>query len=73
MAFRRDEEGRWHAHRLHLCLRGTPTDNRVEHHRVSMAAPLRGAVEYEPVTVRHLVELTRESGPRSWSGPGARP
>jgi len=70
LAFRRDEEGRWHAHWLHLCLRGTPTDNRVEDHRVSLATLLRGAVEHAPVTVRHLVELMRESGAEvtEWSG-----
>ncbi|WP_282692672.1 hypothetical protein [Streptomyces sp. CC208A] len=70
VAFRRDEEGRWHAHWLHLCLRGTPSDNRVEDHRVSLAVLLRGAVEHAPVTVRHLVALLRESGAEvtEWSG-----
>ncbi|MFD8012153.1 hypothetical protein [Streptomyces sp. NPDC058955] len=70
VAFRRDEDGRWHAHWLHLCLRGTPSDNRVEDHRVSLAVLLRGAVEHEPVTVRHLVALMRESGAEvtEWSG-----
>ncbi|MFJ5708670.1 hypothetical protein [Streptomyces sp. NPDC093105] len=70
VAFRRDEEGRWHAHWLHLCLRGTPSDNRVEDHRVSLAVLLRGAVEHVPVTVRHLVALLRESGAevQEWSG-----
>ncbi|MFD6758736.1 hypothetical protein [Streptomyces roseolus] len=74
VAFRRDDEGRWHAHWLHLCLRGTPSDNRVEDHRVSLAVLLRGAVERTPVTVRHLVELMRESGTEvtEWSG-GAPP
>ncbi|MGW4050365.1 hypothetical protein ACWENA_06000 [Streptomyces sp. NPDC004779] len=70
VAFRRDEEGRWHAHWLHLCLRGTPSANRVEDHRVSLAVLLRGVVEHQPVTVRHIVELLRESGAEitEWSG-----
>ncbi|MFD4372990.1 hypothetical protein [Streptomyces sp. NPDC058486] len=70
VAFRRDEEGRWHAHWLHLCLRGTPAANRVEDHRVSLAVLLRGVVEHTPVTVRHIVELLRESGAEvtEWSG-----
>ncbi|WP_189848853.1 hypothetical protein [Streptomyces omiyaensis] len=70
VAFRRDGEGRWHAHWLHLCLRGTPSANRVEDHRVSMAVLLRGAVEHAPVTVRHMVGLMRESGAEvtEWSG-----
>ncbi|MFE5792573.1 hypothetical protein ACFQ8C_08340 [Streptomyces sp. NPDC056503] len=70
VAFRRDAGGRWHAHWLHLCLRGTPSANRVEDHRVSMALLLRGAVERDPVTVRHLVDLMRESGAEvaEWSG-----
>ncbi|MFE6227827.1 hypothetical protein [Streptomyces sp. NPDC057854] len=74
VAFRRDEEGRWHAHWLHLCLRGMPHANRVEDHRVSLAVLLRGAVEHAPVTVRHLVGLLRESGAEvtEWSG-GALP
>ncbi|MFF0484737.1 hypothetical protein [Streptomyces sp. NPDC004435] len=70
VAFRRDEEGRWHAHWLHLCLRGTPSANRVEDHRVSLAVLLRGVVEHQPVTVRHIIELLRESGAEitEWSG-----
>ncbi|MFF2780026.1 hypothetical protein ACFVU3_34620 [Streptomyces sp. NPDC058052] len=70
VAFRKDEEGRWHAHWLHLCLRGTPSGNQVEDHRVSLAVLLRGAVEHVPVTVRHLVDLMRESGAEvtEWSG-----
>ncbi|MFD5769691.1 hypothetical protein ACFWIN_28270 [Streptomyces sp. NPDC127049] len=70
VAFRRDEEGRWHAHWLHLCLRGTPSANRVEDHRVSLAVLLRGVVEHQSVTVRHIVELLRESGAEitEWSG-----
>ncbi|MGW6538629.1 hypothetical protein ACWGBV_16675 [Streptomyces sp. NPDC055051] len=70
VAFRRDEEGRWHAHWLHLCLRGTPSANRVEDHRVSLAVLLRGVVERSSVTVRHMVELLEESGAEvtEWTG-----
>ncbi|MDV9192173.1 hypothetical protein R6L23_28880 [Streptomyces sp. SR27] len=62
LAFRRDDEGRWHAHWLHLYLRGTPSANRVEEHRVSIAVLLRGLLGRTPLTVRHLVALMRESG-----------
>ncbi|MFE0647324.1 hypothetical protein ACFVZH_01870 [Streptomyces sp. NPDC059534] len=62
LAFRRDDEGRWHAHWLHLYLRGTPSANRVEEHRVSIALLLRGLLGRTPLTVRHLVALMAESG-----------
>ncbi|MET9675550.1 hypothetical protein ABZY68_20995 [Streptomyces sp. NPDC006482] len=62
LAFRRDDEGRWHAHWLHLYLRGTPSANRVEEHRVSIAVLLRGLFGRTPLTVRHLVALMEESG-----------
>ncbi|MFF6788127.1 hypothetical protein ACFY9C_03540 [Streptomyces filamentosus] len=70
LAFRRDAEGRWHAHWLHLCLRGTPSANRVEEHRVSVAVLLRGMLGRTPLTVRHLVGLMEESGSRVtvWDG-----
>ncbi|MFF9472083.1 hypothetical protein ACF1E9_05565 [Streptomyces roseolus] len=62
LAFRRDEEGRWHAHWLHVCLRGAPAANRVEDHRVSVTVLLRGLMERRPLTVGHLVRLMEESG-----------
>lgn len=70
LAFRRDEEGRWHAHWLHLYLRGTPSANRVEEHRVSIAVLLRGLFGRASLTVRHLVALMEESGARTtlWDG-----
>ncbi|MFF1510909.1 hypothetical protein [Streptomyces sp. NPDC058326] len=70
LAFRRDEEGRWHAHWLHLYLRGTPSANRVEEHRVSIAVLLRGLLGRNPLTVRHLVALLAESGAPTtlWDG-----
>ncbi|WP_406064678.1 hypothetical protein OG462_37010 [Streptomyces sp. NBC_01077] len=70
LAFRRDDEGRWHAHWLHLYLRGTPSANRVEEHRVSIAVLLRGLFGRTPLTVRHLVALMEESGAPTtlWDG-----
>ncbi|MET9726371.1 hypothetical protein [Streptomyces zaomyceticus] len=62
LAFRRDEDGRWHAHWLHLYLRGKPSANQVEDHRVSIAVLLRGLFGRKSLTVRHLVSLMEESG-----------
>ncbi|MFE7582600.1 hypothetical protein ACFU5Y_13705 [Streptomyces gardneri] len=70
LAFRRDDEGRWHAHWLHLYLRGEPSANQVEDHRVSIAVLLRGLMGRTALTVRHLVALMAESGARTtlWDG-----
>ncbi|MER5710226.1 hypothetical protein [Streptomyces sp. NPDC002122] len=70
LAFRRDDEGRWHAHWLHLYLRGAPSANRVEEHRVSIAVLLRGLMGRTSLTVGHLVALMEESGARAtlWDG-----
>ncbi|MEU2242943.1 hypothetical protein ABZ572_26435 [Streptomyces sp. NPDC018338] len=70
LAFRRDDEGRWHAHWLHLYLRGAPSANRVEEHRVSIAVLLRGLMGRTSLTVGHLVALMDESGARTtlWDG-----
>ncbi|MER5967036.1 hypothetical protein [Streptomyces sp. NPDC002057] len=70
LAFRRDEKGRWHAHWLHLYLRGKPSANQVEEHRVSIAVLLRGLLGRESLTVGHLVSLMEESGARVtlWDG-----
>lgn len=70
LAFRRDDEGRWHAHWLHLYLRGTPSANQVEEHRVSIAVLLRGLMGRTHLTVGHLVALMQESGVRTtrWDG-----
>ncbi|MFD4315107.1 hypothetical protein [Streptomyces sp. NPDC058548] len=70
LAFRRDDEGRWHAHWLHLYLRGTPSANQVEGHRVSIAVLLRGLMGRTSLTVGHLVALMEESGARTtlWDG-----
>ncbi|MFB7353184.1 hypothetical protein [Streptomyces gardneri] len=70
LAFRRDDEGRWHAHWLHLYLRGAPSANQVEDHRVSIAVLLRGLMGRTSLTVGHLVALMEESGARTmlWDG-----
>ncbi|MFD4872658.1 hypothetical protein ACFWOB_04735 [Streptomyces sp. NPDC058420] len=57
LVFLRGEDGTWRAKWLHLYLRGTPSANRVEQNRVTVANLLRGIVEREQLTVRHLVEL----------------
>lgn len=57
LAFQRGEDGRWRARWLHLYLRGTPSANRVEENRVSVAVLLRGLLARTPLTVRHLTGL----------------
>ncbi|MFB7469765.1 hypothetical protein [Kitasatospora sp. NPDC056184] len=60
LAFLRGADGRWRAKWLHLHLAGTPSANRVEGNRVSVAVLLRGVVERDYLTVRHLTELMRD-------------
>ncbi|MGY6020020.1 hypothetical protein [Streptomyces spinosirectus] len=57
LAFRREKDGSWTAKWLHLYLRGTPSANRVEGNRVTVATLLRGIVEREHLTVRHITDL----------------
>ena len=57
LVFLRGEDGRWRAKWLHLYLKGSPSANRVEGNRVTVATLLRGIVEREQLTVRHLVDL----------------
>ncbi|SEE85841.1 hypothetical protein SAMN05216489_08632 [Streptomyces sp. 3213] len=57
LVFQRGEDGRWRAKWLHLYLKGSPSANRVEENRVTVANLLRGIVEREQLTVGHLVEL----------------
>ncbi|MER5215600.1 TerD family protein [Streptomyces sp. NPDC002838] len=66
LAFLRGEDGRWRAKWLHLYLKGTPTSNRVEGNRVSVATLLRGIVEREQLTVRYLTELMAGGGAEVW-------
>ncbi|RCH68944.1 hypothetical protein DT019_09900 [Streptomyces sp. SDr-06] len=61
LAFVRGDDGRWHAKWLHLYLKGHPNANRVERNRVSLATLLRGIVERDHLTVRHLTELMADS------------
>ncbi|MGW3103319.1 hypothetical protein [Streptomyces sp. NPDC001100] len=57
LVFVRGEDGGWRAKWLHLYLKGSPSANRVEGNRVTVATLLRGIVEREQLTVRHLVGL----------------
>ncbi|MER7758666.1 TerD family protein [Streptomyces sp. NPDC097619] len=57
LAFLRGEDGRWHAHWLHLYLQGSPHANRVEENRVTVSALVRSLVERDHLTVRHLAGL----------------
>jgi stress response protein SCP2 len=57
LVFLRGEDGAWRAKWLHLYLKGSPSANRVEENRVTVANLLRGIVEREQLTVRHLVGL----------------
>ncbi|MFD3502887.1 hypothetical protein ACFWWT_37310 [Streptomyces sp. NPDC058676] len=71
LAFVRGEDGRWCAKWLHLYLKGTPTSNRVEGNRVSVATLLRGIVEREQLTVRYLTERMADgatTGMTVWDG-----
>ncbi|MFJ4617198.1 hypothetical protein [Streptomyces sp. NPDC088812] len=61
LAFLRGSDGRWRAKWLHLYLKGTPTSNQVEGNRVTVATLLRGIVEREQLTVRHLTGLMTDS------------
>jgi len=62
LVFLRGDDGRWRAKWLHLYLKGNPSANRVEENRVTVANLLRGIVEREQLTVRHLVELMSGAG-----------
>ncbi|MER8186815.1 TerD family protein [Kitasatospora sp. NPDC094015] len=70
LAFERGQDGGWQARWLHLYLRGEPAANQVEGNRVSVATLLRGAVERQHLTVRHLVGLMGGGGTRTtrWDG-----
>ncbi|WP_261717648.1 hypothetical protein [Streptomyces sp. FZ201] len=68
LAFLRGADGRWRAKWLHLYLHGSPSANRVEGNRVSVATLLRGIVEREQLTVRYLVELMAADAVTVWDG-----
>ncbi|MEV7323910.1 TerD family protein [Streptomyces sp. NPDC093970] len=57
LAFRRGDDGRWHAKWLHLHLRGISSANRVEENQVSVSKAVRALVEREQLTVRYLTGL----------------
>ncbi len=62
LAFRRAEDGSWHAKWLHLYLKGHPAYNRVEGNQVSVANLLRSVVEGEQLTVGYLTGLMANGG-----------
>ncbi|MCT9080324.1 TerD family protein [Streptomyces fulvoviolaceus] len=62
LAFRRAEDGSWHAKWLHLYLKGHPSQNRVEGNRVTVATLVRGIVEREQLNVRYLTGLMADAG-----------
>ncbi|MGW1162270.1 hypothetical protein ACWD5Q_27555 [Streptomyces sp. NPDC002513] len=70
LAFHRGRDGRWRARWLHLYLKGEPSANRVEEHRVSVATLLRGVMERAPLTVRYLTDLMADDATRVtvWDG-----
>ncbi|MDV7219690.1 TerD family protein [Streptomyces prunicolor] len=72
LVFLRGDDGGWRAKWLHLYLKGSPSANRVEENRVTVANLLRGIVEREQLTVRHLVELMSGEGATVtlWDGEG---
>ncbi|WP_149822977.1 TerD family protein [Streptomyces tailanensis] len=57
LAFRRGDDGRWHAKWLHLYLKGISSGNRVEENQVSVSKVVRALVEREQLTVRYLIDL----------------
>ncbi|UUU20086.1 hypothetical protein [Streptomyces sp. DSM 40750] len=71
LAFQRGDDGRWRAKWLHLYLKGSPSENRVEDNRVTVAALLRAIVEHDQLTVRYLVGLMTADGATAmtpWDG-----
>ncbi|MDH6520840.1 stress response protein SCP2 [Streptomyces sp. SAI-135] len=62
LAFRRAQDGSWHAKWLHLYLKGHPAYNRVEGNQVSVATLLRAVVEREQLTVGYLADLMANDG-----------
>ncbi|MFJ6567478.1 TerD family protein [Streptomyces sp. NPDC091292] len=70
LAFQRGSDGRWIARWLHLYLKGTPSANRVEGNRVSVATLLRPLVERDALTVRYLTDLMADGATATslWDG-----
>lgn len=62
LAFRRAEDGSWHAKWLHLYLKGHPSQNQVEGNRATVATLMRGIVEREQLNVRYLTGLMADAG-----------
>ncbi|MEU7552557.1 TerD family protein [Streptomyces sp. NPDC044571] len=70
LVFLRGNDGRWRAKWLHLYLQGHPDANRVEGNRVSVATLVRGLVERDHLTVRHLTDMMadRATATTLWDG-----
>ncbi|MGW8724707.1 hypothetical protein ACWGNF_01575 [Streptomyces sp. NPDC055808] len=70
LVFVRGDDGRWRAKWLHVYLKGTPSANRVEANKVSVATLVRGIVERDHLTVRHLTGLLADRATRTtrWDG-----
>ncbi|MFF4507979.1 hypothetical protein [Streptomyces sp. NPDC001401] len=62
LAFRRGRGGKWTAKWLHLYLKGTPSANRIEGNRVTVATLLRGIVERDHINVRYVTDLMAGGG-----------
>ncbi|MFD7628044.1 hypothetical protein ACFV7Q_18745 [Streptomyces sp. NPDC059851] len=70
LVFLRGDDGKWRAKWLHLYLKGNPSANRVEENRVSVATLVRGIVERDQLTVRHLIGLMADRATTTtwWDG-----
>ncbi|GAA0319807.1 hypothetical protein GCM10010302_68770 [Streptomyces polychromogenes] len=70
LVFLRGADGGWRAKWLHVYLRGTPGGNRVEENRATVGTLVRGIVEREYLTVRHLAGLLadRARSTAEWDG-----
>ncbi|MFT2019321.1 hypothetical protein ACMA1D_26265 [Streptomyces sp. 796.1] len=70
VAFVREADGAWYAHWLHFYLKGEPSGNRVEENQLSVGTLLRGVMQRDYLTVRHLVGLMAERATTTtrWEG-----
>ncbi|WP_329579156.1 hypothetical protein OG500_10825 [Kitasatospora sp. NBC_01250] len=70
LVFLRGADGSWRAKWLHLHLQGDPQANQVEGNQMSVATLVRGIVERDHLTVRHLTDLLAERATATtlWDG-----
>ncbi len=59
LVFIKDKSGQWSAKWMHLYLKGTPRFNRVEEHRLSIAALTGSIINRQYLTLGYLVDLMR--------------